>query len=179
MQIADFTHLRIVYSLDNNCMPDSTETGAFVHALQIRLIIITASVLSSDFMWSNLTVTLPNTYLYNWRTSQWFKKVHLWSVNCDHVTVISAIPKSLIRNDHTNVLRRNSSKDWSPWRRHQWMPKRAGVKISVWFNLQNIVNKLWFLYIYIYIYIYAVLKRLATPSDFRIPLPSAVPFTHS
>ena len=35
-------------------------------------------------------------------------------------------------------------------------------------------------YIYIYIYIYsAVLKRLATPSDFHIPLPSIVPLAHS
>ena len=35
-------------------------------------------------------------------------------------------------------------------------------------------------YIYIYIYIYcAVLKRLATPSDFHTPLPSIVPFAHS
>jgi hypothetical protein len=33
---------------------------------------------------------------------------------------------------------------------------------------------------YIYIYIYcAVLKRVATPSDFHIPLPSIVPFAHS
>jgi len=44
------------------------------------------------------------------------------------------------------------------------------------------------IYIYIYIYIYvcvcvcvysAVLKRLTTPSDFHIPLPSIVPFVHS
>jgi hypothetical protein len=34
--------------------------------------------------------------------------------------------------------------------------------------------------VYIYIYIYcAVLKRLATPSDFHIPLPSIVPFANS
>ena len=33
--------------------------------------------------------------------------------------------------------------------------------------------------IYIYIYVYcAVLKRLATPSKFHIPLPSTVPFAH-
>ena len=29
------------------------------------------------------------------------------------------------------------------------------------------------------LYVCAVLKRLATPSDFHIPLPSVVPFTHS
>ena len=37
-----------------------------------------------------------------------------------------------------------------------------------------------YIYIYIYIYIYsAVLKLLATPSVFHIPLPSTVPFAHS
>jgi hypothetical protein len=38
-----------------------------------------------------------------------------------------------------------------------------------------------YIYIYyIYIYIYCtVLKRLASPSDFHIPLPSTVPFVHS
>ena len=36
----------------------------------------------------------------------------------------------------------------------------------------------WLVYIYIYIYS-TVLKRLATPSDFHIPLPSIVPFAHS
>ena len=37
-----------------------------------------------------------------------------------------------------------------------------------------------YIYIYIYIYIYSAdLKRLTTPSDFHIPLPSIVPFAHS
>jgi len=48
MQIADFIHLRNVYSLNNKCMQVTSETGTFAHALQIRLVIITASVFSSD-----------------------------------------------------------------------------------------------------------------------------------
>ena len=35
-------------------MQDSSETGVFTHAFQILLIIITASVLTSDFMCSNI-----------------------------------------------------------------------------------------------------------------------------
>ena len=32
---------------------------------------------------------------------------------------------------------------------------------------------------YVCMYVRAVLNRLATPSDFHIPLPSVVPFAHS
>ena len=47
-------------------------------------------------------------------------------------------------------------------------------------HLQEFVVLYMYIYVYIYIYIYcAVLKRLTTPFDFHIPLPSIVPFAHS
>jgi hypothetical protein len=52
-------------SSEHQNIEDSSDTSAFAHALQIRLIIITESVLSSDFMCSNLTSTLPDTYTHN------------------------------------------------------------------------------------------------------------------
>jgi len=47
------------------------------------------------------------------------------------LSVLLVIPMSLILNYHSDPLRRKS-KDWFPWRWHQWMPQRVGENISIW-----------------------------------------------
>ena len=70
--------------------------------------------------------------------------------------------------------------------------QNLGAKMATWSQFHGEEPQFWsdaltcssvrvhgYIYTYVY-YIYcAVLKRLTTPSDFRIPLPSIVPFAHS
>jgi hypothetical protein len=50
-----------------------------------------------------------------------------------------------------------------------------------WMNYCDFILENLYMYIYVCacVRVRAVLKRLATPSEFLIPLPSVVPFTHS
>ena len=67
----------------------------------------------------------------------------------------------------TRCIEKKITVNWTPWRWHHYMPKQAGVEISVWFGIYCIVHKSWFMkccYITVLQFFLCIINKLTNGS---------------